>query len=128
MSGQPHHHGPASGEPEDQLGLVFGALSDATRRHILDTLLEQGLISVPRLSATLPITRQAVAKHLASLQAAGLVEREPVAHGREVRYHLAAGGLAPAASWIAAADAAWAARLGRLKQSLEAPSGETWPG
>jgi DNA-binding MarR family transcriptional regulator len=104
----------------DQLGLVFGALADPTRRQMLDTLLRAGSTSVPALTAELPITRQAVAKHLSTLSAAGLVERAPSERGgREVHYRLTPGALEPAASWIAQADAAWAGRLDRLKTSLE---------
>ncbi|MGH2863275.1 MAG: ArsR/SmtB family transcription factor [Solirubrobacteraceae bacterium] len=106
----------------DQLGLVFGALADPTRRQMLGTLMREGSTSVPALTAELPITRQAVAKHLSALSMAGLVEREPSSHsGREVHYRLRPGALEPAASWIARADAAWAGRLDRLKTSLESP-------
>jgi DNA-binding transcriptional ArsR family regulator len=105
----------------DQLGLVFGALADPTRRQMLDTLMREGSTSVPALTAELPITRQAVAKHLSTLASAGLVERAPVVSGREVHYRLRPGALEPAASWIREADAAWAGRLDRLKTSLESP-------
>ena len=106
----------------DQLGLVFGALADPTRRQMLGTLMREGSTSVPALTAELPITRQAVAKHLSTLSAAGLIEREPArTTGREVHYRLRPDALAPAASWITEADAAWAGRLDRLKSSLERP-------
>ena len=105
----------------DQLGLVFGALADPTRRQMLDTLMREGSTSVPALTAELPITRQAVAKHLTALAGAGLVERE-ASSGREVYYRLTPGALEPAASWMRTADAAWAGRLDRLKSSLEAAS------
>jgi DNA-binding transcriptional ArsR family regulator len=104
----------------DQLGLVFGALADPTRRQMLGTLMREGSTSVPALTAELPITRQAVAKHLSTLTCAGLVEREPVISGREVRYRLRPGALEPAAVWVREADEAWAGRLDRLKTSLEA--------
>jgi DNA-binding transcriptional ArsR family regulator len=104
----------------DQLGLVFGALADPTRRQMLGTLMSEGSTSVPALSGALPITRQAIAKHLNALSDAGLVEREPVESGREVRYRLAPGALEPAAAWMREADAAWSGRLGRLKSSVEA--------
>ena len=103
----------------DQLGLVFGALADPTRRQMLETLIRDGSTSVPTLTAELPITRQAVAKHLTTLSQAGLVERETGTPGREVHYRLAPGALGPAASWMRIADAAWAGRLDRLKSSLE---------
>ena len=104
----------------DELGLVFGALADSTRRQMLDTLMRDGSTSVPALTADLPITRQAVAKHLAALTGAGLVEREPSNGGREVYYRLRPGALNPAAAWIHEADQAWASRLDRLKTSVEA--------
>ncbi len=103
----------------DQLGLVFGALSDPTRRQMLDTLLREGSTSVPALTSELPITRQAVAKHLITLTGAGLVVREPQTTGREVHYRLSPGALEPAAAWIREADAAWTGRLARLKTALE---------
>ena len=52
---------------DDELGHVFAALADPTRRAMIDALLRDGTTSVPTLSAELPITRQAVAKHLATL-------------------------------------------------------------
>jgi DNA-binding transcriptional ArsR family regulator len=105
-------------EDGDELGAVFAALADPTRRAMIDALLRDGTTSVPRLSVTLPITRQAVAKHLATLGQAGLVERAPSA-GREVRYRLRDGALEPASAWLARTQAAWEERLARLKRSLE---------
>jgi DNA-binding transcriptional ArsR family regulator len=103
----------------DQLGLVFGALADPTRRLMLEALIRDGSTSVPALTAELPITRQAVAKHLSALTCAGLIERERGTKGREVHYRLSPGALGPAASWMRVADAAWAGRLDRLKTSVE---------
>jgi DNA-binding transcriptional ArsR family regulator len=102
----------------DQLGHVFAALADPTRRAMIESLLRDGTTSVPRLRDELPITRQAVAKHLATLDAAGLIERAPGA-GREVRYRLRDGALESAGEWIARTEAAWDRRLARLKQSVE---------
>jgi DNA-binding transcriptional ArsR family regulator len=99
-------------------GPLFAALADPTRRRVVETLLRDGSTSVPALTAALPITRQAVAKHVALLDDAGLIEREPGA-GREVRYRLRPGALAPAADWMREAEAAWDARLGRLKDAVE---------
>lgn len=103
----------------DPLGPVFAALADPTRRHVIETLVRDGSTSVPALSASLPITRQAVAKHLAALGDAGLIERAPEGAGREVRYRLRAGALAPASDWLSATAAAWDDRLARLKRSVE---------
>jgi DNA-binding transcriptional ArsR family regulator len=102
----------------DQVGDVFAALADPHRRLMVAELLRDGTTSVPALTAVLPITRQAVAKHLSMLDHAGLVEREPAA-GRAVRYRLRAGALTPAATWLREAEDAWDARLGRLKDVVE---------
>jgi DNA-binding transcriptional ArsR family regulator len=106
----------------DRIGPVLAALADPTRRHVVETLLREGSTSVPALTATLPITRQAVAKHLAALDDAGLVERVP-GGARRVSYRLRPGALAPAASWVGEAAAAWDARLGRLKGAVEGRAG-----
>jgi DNA-binding transcriptional ArsR family regulator len=102
----------------DRVGHVFAALADPTRRLMVEELLRDGTTSVPALSAVLPITRQAVAKHLSTLDDAGLVERAP-GGGREVRYRLRAGALTPAAAWMRGAEAAWDERLARLKDAVE---------
>ena len=102
----------------DDVGAVFAALADPTRRVMIEALLRDGTTSVPRLSAALPISRQAVAKHLATLDHAGLVERAPAA-GREVRYRLRDGALEPASAWLARTEAAWDERLARLKRAVE---------
>lgn len=102
----------------DELGLVFGALADPTRRLMVERLLQDGSTSVPSLSAELPISRQAVAKHLWTLDQAGLVERVP-GPGREVRYQLRASALQPATNWLESAQAAWSQRLDRLRRAVE---------
>jgi ArsR family transcriptional regulator, cadmium/lead-responsive transcriptional repressor len=102
----------------DDVGRVFAALADPTRRHMVETLLHERITTVPALTATLPITRQAIAKHLATLHHAGLVERAP-ARGREVRYRLRADALGPATAWMRQAEAAWDERLARLKETVE---------
>ncbi len=102
----------------DALGHVFAALADPNRRTMVETLLRDGTTSVPALTAALPITRQAIAKHLSTLGDAGLVERAPSA-GREVLYRLRPHALAPASEWIGAAEAAWEGRLARLKDAVE---------
>jgi len=102
----------------DPLGSVFGALADPTRRGVVEVLLRDGSTSVPDLAAGLPISRQAVAKHLAQLEQAGLLERVPGA-GREVRYTLRGEALAPAGAWLRDAERSWDRRLGRLKRAVE---------
>jgi DNA-binding transcriptional ArsR family regulator len=103
----------------DPIGPVFAALADPTRRHVVETLVREGSTSVPALTSALPISRQAIAKHLAALGDAGLIERAPADSGREVRYRLRAGALAPASTWLDATAAAWEDRLARLKRAVE---------
>jgi DNA-binding transcriptional ArsR family regulator len=102
----------------DEVGRVFAALADPTRRQMVETLLDERSTTVPALTARLPITRQAIAKHLATLHQAGIVERAPP-RGREVRYRLRAGALSPATTWMREAEAAWDERLARLKEAVE---------
>jgi DNA-binding transcriptional ArsR family regulator len=70
--------------------LVFGALADPSRRQVIDYLAEQGTATATELTGELPMTRQAVTKHLATLADAGLVESERL--GRETRYRLTEAG------------------------------------
>jgi len=70
----------------DPLNLVFSALADPSRRQVIGYLSDQGTATATELTGELPMTRQAVAKHLAALAGAGLVESER--QGRETRYRL----------------------------------------
>ena len=87
---------------------------------MLQALLRDRTTTVPALTATLPISRQAVAKHISTLDGAGLIERGP-ASGREVSYRLRSGALGSAAAWIRDAESAWDERLARLKDVVERP-------
>jgi DNA-binding transcriptional ArsR family regulator len=118
LSGQPRSRAHPGDFDEDAVGPVFAALADPTRRLMIQALLRDGTTSVPHLSAELPITRQAIAKHLATLDDAGLVERAP-ATGREVRYRLREGALESANAWLAGTERAWERRLARLKGAVE---------
>jgi DNA-binding transcriptional ArsR family regulator len=97
-------------------GPVFAALADENRRRLLDLVAERGDATATELARELPVTRQAVAKHLAALEDAGLVTS--CRAGRETRYRLAPGGLAGAAGWLAAAGAKWDTRLAELEDYL----------
>jgi DNA-binding transcriptional ArsR family regulator len=101
---------------EDRVGAVFTALADPTRRHVVATLAKRQSATPTSLAAELPMTRQAVTKHLVTLSAAGLVAQERV--GRETRYALTPRGLADAAAWMAEVGAQWDDRLDRLYRLL----------
>jgi DNA-binding transcriptional ArsR family regulator len=93
---------------------VFSALADPTRREVLRSLSQRPDLTASRLAGELPISRQAVAKHLAALQRAGLVE--PRRDGRETHYVLTPAPLADAMGWMADVGAAWDGRLARLQE------------
>lgn len=95
---------------------VFSALADPTRLEVLTRLARSGPATATELSADLPITRQAIAKHLAALDAAGLVER--TASGREVRYSFEPKPLEDLARWVSDVGAGWDRRLDDLKRTL----------
>jgi len=94
---------------------VFAALADPNRRHLLETL-ALGEATATELAADLPVTRQAVAKHLVALREAGLVDARRT--GRETRYRLTPGPLEGALAWIADVGGAWDARLESLRRHL----------
>jgi DNA-binding transcriptional ArsR family regulator len=100
------------GVGDDRIGAVFAALADLTRRQVVRTLSEQPDLTASRLAGQLPMTRQAVAKHLAALDRAGLVEGRR--EGRELRYSLTPAPLADAMDWMAAVGAQWDDRLAKL--------------
>jgi DNA-binding transcriptional ArsR family regulator len=77
---------------------VFTALADATRREVVSALAQQGPRTATELAAQMPITRQAVAKHLTHLHRAGLVV--PERRGRETRYRLTPAPLGEAIDWL----------------------------
>jgi len=108
----------APGGSEAAAVAVFTALADPTRRQILDGLARTGPATVSELAATLPITRQAVAKHLAQLVDAGLlVAEEP--EGRRVRYRAQPEPLRAALAWLSALANRWDERLDALQAHLD---------
>ena len=101
----------------DPAGAVFGALAEPTRRQLLASIAEHPATAT-ELASQLPISRQAVAKHLNSLSEAGLLERER--SGRDIRYRLSPAPLTEAMSWMAQVGGQWDDRLSRLSGTLGA--------
>ncbi len=99
----------------DDVGAVFAALADPTRRYVVEHLLREGSTSVPALTSVLPITRQAVAKHLAILSGAGLVGSSR--NGRETRYRVTPAPFGEAIEWMTRVGAEWDDRLARLQRA-----------
>ncbi len=98
---------------------VFAALADPHRRRLLEQLAGREA-SVTELAQTLPVTRQAVAKHMTALARAGLVDSRRV--GRERLFRLNPAPLDGAAGWIARVETEWEGRLGRLRDHFEVRS------
>lgn len=96
---------------------VLAALADPTRRQLLDLLATQGSGTATTLAEQLPVSRQAVVKHLAVLDAAGLVSGNRV--GREMRYTVRPAALDATAQWMTALAADWDRRLAIIKQVAE---------
>ncbi len=93
---------------DERAGVVFGALADPMRRRLLSAIAEHPATAT-ELATGLPISRQAVTKHLSSLSDAGLLERERA--GRDVRYRVTPAPLSSAVSWMAEVGGQWDERL-----------------
>ena len=97
---------------------LWSAIGDPTRRQMLDLLLVDSPGTATSLSEQLPVTRQAVAKHLAVLDRVGLVHATQA--GREKRYQIDEAQFARAVAQLNAVGNTWDARLRRIKQIAEA--------
>jgi DNA-binding transcriptional ArsR family regulator len=96
---------------------AFDALGDPTRLRLVEWLSSDGPASATRLAERLPITRQAVVRHLSILERAGVASSERV--GREVRFRLEPDRMAEAAGWLEARAAEWDRRLERFRELVE---------
>ncbi len=96
---------------------VFEALADQTRRAVIEALADDGPTTLSDLARRLPVSRQAVAKHLAVLQDAGLVDSSGPVRGR--MYSFTPKPLTDAMTWIVDVGAGWDERLARLKRQVE---------
>ena len=97
---------------------LWSAIGDPSRCLVLDLLVSHGAVSASWLAGRVPFTRQAVAKHLAVLERAGLVSRRK--HGREVLYQVEPEPLDRAARAMADLAAQWDRRLAAIKRLAEA--------
>ena len=104
----------------DVVGPVLIALSDPTRRLLLDALADEGTASATTLAGRLPVSRQAVVKHLHVLEEAGLVSGGRA--GREVLFQVRPEPLDQSARWLTEMAATWDRRLAALKRAAESPA------
>jgi len=102
---------------DDPASRVFAALADPTRRQVLGLLGAEGERTATALAERLPISRQAIVKHLAVLDEAGLVTGRRA--GREVRYAVRPEALEATARWMAALANDWDRRLETIKRLAE---------
>ncbi len=106
-------------DAEGRAVAVFAALTDPTRRALLEELGRAGPATVTDLARRLPISRQAIAKHLGQLAEAGLISAgEPV--GRRHPYRLEPAAIRTAQVWLARLANRWDDRLTALERALDA--------
>jgi DNA-binding transcriptional ArsR family regulator len=96
---------------------LFAALSDPTRRQVLDLLAARGEASATAVASQLPVSRPAVIKHIGVLERAGLVESHR--QGREVLFTVRSEPLSAASRWLAGVAGEWDRRLAALKRLAE---------
>ena len=102
---------------DDHNDAVFVALSDATRRRVLELLSSEGNATATQLAGAFPVTRQAIAKHLQVLAEAGLAASER--RGRETHWSMTPSALGPAIAWMSdLADTGFGDRLTDLRRHL----------
>lgn len=114
------------GMTPDPAGAVFAALADPTRRRVVRELSKDGPLTATELAKRIPVTRQAIAKHFAALEDAGLAAG--VHSGRETRYELRTDAFADAEAWMRTIGSTWDRRLAAFKDYVEsAPRGRRKP-
>jgi predicted ArsR family transcriptional regulator len=96
---------------------LLTALADPTRRNLYERLNSRGPASASQLAGELPISRQAIAKHLLLLDSAGLVDR--TTSGREVVYSARIDSLSELRSWLERVGSEWDSRLEKLRESFQ---------
>ncbi len=101
----------------DAVGRVLAALADPTRRTVFERVVAHGPLTATALAADLPVSRQAIAKHLEHLASADLVASARV--GRETRWSATPEPLATTSTWFDEMGDAWDRRLGALADRIE---------
>lgn len=96
---------------------VLAALADPTRRAVFERLNSEGPASASQLAIELPVSRQAISKHLSQLGSVGLVDRSQ--QGREVVFSARVGPLDEVATWLENVGNEWDERLERLRNSFD---------
>lgn len=102
-------------KPKIDVGRVFHALGDATRREIMERV-SKGPVSVSMLAEPLQISLAAVVQHLQVLEQSGLIHTEKIGRVRTCR--MEPSGLAAAEQWLHDRRALWERRLDRLGEVL----------
>jgi DNA-binding transcriptional ArsR family regulator len=108
--------------PTPDVATLFAALGEPTRLRLVDALSDGSAQSIASLANGLPISRQALTKHLKVLEAAGVTRSRR--EGRETVYRIDPGGLLAAEQWIAAVSTQWDSLIDRLKTHVEAPASD----
>jgi DNA-binding transcriptional ArsR family regulator len=106
----------------DGVGAVFTALADPSRRYVVERLAHRGRATPTELAGELPMTRQAVTKHLVTLERAGLVHA--TREGRRIVYRPDPAPLRAAGAWLDRVGAEWDERLAALSRHVERRKGE----
>jgi len=104
-----------SGQDDDDD--LWEAMADPTRRKLLDLLVAHGQATATTLTAEMPVSRQAISKHLVLLQRVGLIDGHR--QGREVRYRVREQRLAEATGALSAVANRWDRRLRAIKRLAE---------
>lgn len=104
----------------EAVALIFAALGDPTRAHIVGRLAREGRLTLTDLARDAPISRQAMSRHVGVLNDAGIVAAER--QGREVRLSVRPAALAPVGQWLTQVSCAWDDVLSRLAIHLEGPN------
>jgi DNA-binding transcriptional ArsR family regulator len=96
---------------------LLAALADPTRRAVFERLNSKGPASASTLASELPVSRQAIAKHLSTLDSVGLVDRSE--QGRQVVYSARVAPLGEVASWLESVGGEWDDRLAKLRKTFD---------